>query len=203
MMKLLMAAFALMSSFAAHAESDWEYEGHKIHIFEMTPMRAMFINTSSEAILPEEYLKDGVYIRAQQNDVSFPKSAEIIKERFARRGIKVVDEVKGAGIAITFSGVHGTFLMSYSEVDYPLPEEQLKWDDEQGRLNAIIAFAPVTGVSLMGDATIRSASGGEKVNSNEIVYKRMSNGIKSATLLRMAIDQWLDRFVPSATVQKP
>lgn len=38
MMKLMIAVFALTLPLSAHAESDWEYEGNKIHIFEMEPM---------------------------------------------------------------------------------------------------------------------------------------------------------------------
>lgn len=206
MMKLLIAVFALTLTLSAHAESDWEFEGNKIHIFEMEPMSAFFMSASSEATLPEEYLNKGVFIRAMQQETEYPKSAEIIKERFARRGIKVVNDLKEAGIAITFSGVQNTFMMTYSEVDYLIPEKyREEEDDEQGRMMAVITFDPVAGKSIIGDyPTIRpSGKIGDKVNMNEIVYKRMNAGIKSGTVLRMAIDQWLDRFAPSASALHP
>lgn len=205
MMKLMIAVFALTLPLSAHAESDWEYEGNKIHIFEMEPMSAFFMSASSEAILPEEYLNKGVFIRAMQQETEYPKSAEIIKERFTRRGIKVVNDLKEAGIAITFSGVQNTFMMTYSEVNYLIPEERRERDDEDGRIMAVITFDPVSGRSIIGDLPTIRPSGkiGDKVNMNAIVYKRMNAGITSGIVLRMVIDQWLDRFVPSASALHP
>jgi hypothetical protein len=127
-------------------------------------------------------------------------AANIIKEQFAKNGIKVVDNLEDAGVAITFEGVWGW--ANLASVNDNLSYDDLGgkryYKEQTGRYVSVIKLAPVKGKGedLLGLSVIDSSiDDGKFSNTNDIKFENLSPGINSRLQLRMFVDYWIAAFV--------
>jgi hypothetical protein len=206
-MKRLMFVFAMViGQFAQAEESVWEYEGNKIQVVSFKKMTTMGFSISDEYVIPKEYTQKGVYIRAiLANDqdppnAEFPNATNIIKEQFVKSGVKVVDKLEDAGVAITFVGLWGWANIAAANIDAKYDDLGGKryYKEQLGQYLADIKLSPVPAKdkSIFALKMINSSvNDGEQKNNTEITFKNLTPNIKSALQLRMFADYWIAAFV--------
>lgn len=189
---MMIATIALLSlSLAVMAEeSDWVGDGKTIHVFSTEKIRF-----SDEKKLTLEEIGRGVYIRAMSNPMDEMKnSSGFIQERFTAHGIKVVDKIEDADVAIDFA-IKGAVSTETADVSFPMDDSRMNWKNEQLTMYTNIVLKPFADGKWVIASSIKK---GVSANTDETLFKRLTEATNSATVLKMATDQWINKFIPEA-----
>lgn len=198
MNKMLLALmFGFMFAQVAQAEEhDWEYQGQKIRFLKMEPVKKFFVSISDERMVPEEMAKKGIFAVAMEVTYLSEKATEIVRQEFLRRGFKLVSKKEDAGVILMFGTDMGvTFDITDVEEDTPFRPYLIEWDSQVMEMPVVMVLSP----TVTSDGRIVSGvKDGNPENFDSFRYKRSTDSIRHATVYRMIVGEWIDRYVPAS-----